>query len=292
MARFKIWITGSNGQLGSELSALAKNVSEAAFIYTDVGELDITDLDQVRNFVVEQQPDFLINCAAYTAVDRAEEDAYTAFRVNAYGPRNLALACHEASVRMIHLSTDYVFDGKSTCPYTEESRVNPQSVYGHSKLEGEREVLVNDANAIIIRTAWLYSSYGSNFVKTMLRLASERDSVRVVADQCGTPTYARDLAEAILLVVKKTAANPGFWTPGLYHYSNEGVCTWYDFAMAIMEEAGLSCAVIPVATAEFPVIANRPAYSVLSKSKFCNTFGFDVPHWRSSLRECLHLITK
>lgn len=292
MARFTIWVTGSNGQLGREIAVLAEKLPEADFIYTDVAELDITELDGVRHFVTGNQPKYLINCAAYTAVDRAEEDSEAVFRVNAAGAENLARACSEGSVRLIHLSTDYVFDGASTFPYTEESEVNPQSVYGHSKLEGERKVADNNPDAIIIRTAWLYSSFGSNFVKTMLRLAGERPEVRVVADQTGSPTYARDLAEAILVLIEQSEANAGYWTPGLYHYSNEGVCSWYDFAVAIMEEAGVSCRVIPVTTAEFPTVAKRPAYSVLSKSKLRYTFGLDIPHWRRSLRECLKLLTK
>lgn len=292
MQHSTIWITGSKGQLGSEISLMASHFPGLEIKGTDIDDLDITDLKQAERFVEQFRPDFLINCAAYTAVDRAEEEAETAFRINGLGALNLARVCSINNVKMIHISTDYVYDGQSKFPYTEVSPVNPQSVYGRSKLEGEQFVMASHQAAIIVRTAWLYSSFGSNFVKTMLRIGKERSEVRVVADQTGSPTYARDLANALLAIIQTTISDSEFWTPGIYHYSNEGVCTWYDFAVAIMKEANLSCSVVPVTTPEYPLVATRPAYSVLSKSKFHYTFGQTIPQWRVSLKECIQLLTK
>lgn len=268
-------VTGANGQLGNELRLL---LGEGA-VYVDRAELDITDEEAVKAFFRERSFDFVINCAAWTAVDRAEDDADAAERVNVLGPRNLA----RYGRRVVQISTDYVFDGTSCRPYREDDAPNPVSVYGRTKLAGEKAVLEEAESAVIIRTAWMYSSFGANFVKTMLRLGAERESLGVVFDQAGTPTYAADLAAIIVTVLPQV--RPGM--KEVYHYSNEGVASWYDFACAIMEEAGLSCTVRPIESFEYPTKAVRPAYSVLNKAKIRRDFGLSIPHWRDGLRRCL-----
>lgn len=268
-------VTGANGQLGNELRLL---LGEGA-VYVDRAELDITDEEAVKAFFRERSFDFVINCAAWTAVDRAEDDADAAERVNVLGPRNLA----RYGRRVVQISTDYVFDGTSCRPYREDDAPNPVSVYGRTKLAGEKAVLEEAESAVVIRTAWLYSSFGANFVKTMLRLGAERESLGVVFDQAGTPTYAADLAAIIVTVLPQV--RPGM--KEVYHYSNEGVASWYDFTCAIMEEAGLSCTVRPIESFEYPTKAVRPAYSVLNKAKIRRDFGLSIPHWRDGLRRCL-----
>lgn len=267
-------ITGSNGQLGTEL---AKLLPEA--ILTDVADLDITDEQAVKNYVKEHNVDTIINCAAYTAVDKAEDDADLAAKINIDGPRNLA----KSGAKVVHVSTDYVFDGTGHKPYQPEDEAKPVSVYGRTKLAGENEVLKYADVAVIIRTAWLYSPYGNNFVKTMRRLGAERESLNVVADQIGTPTYAADLAQAIVQILPQmSAANKG-----VYHFTNEGVCSWYDFARKIMELSGLNCKVNPIPSSDYPTKATRPFYSVLDKNKIKETFNITIPHWEEGLKQCL-----
>ena len=272
-------VTGANGQLGQELRLLLGNRA----VYAGRAELDIADEAAVKAFFEAQSFDFVINCAAYTAVDKAEDDAEAADRANRLGPALLA----RYGRRMVHVSTDYVFDGTSCRPYRENDAPNPVSVYGRTKLAGEAAVLNEAETAVIIRTAWVYSSFGKNFVKTMRRLGAERDSLGVVFDQVGTPTYAADLASAIVAMLPQIA--PGM--KDVYHYSNEGVTSWYDFAVAIMEESGLSCAVRPIESADYPTRAARPAFSVLNKAKIKKDFGLSIPHWRDGLKRCLTAMT-
>lgn len=267
-------ITGSNGQLGTELSKL---LPEA--LLTDVADLDITDEAAVKAYVEMHNVDTIINCAAYTAVDKAEDDEELAAKININGPRNLA----KSGAKVVHVSTDYVFDGLGHKPYQPEDDARPISVYGCTKLAGEQEVLKYAKEAVIIRTAWLYSPYGNNFVKTMRRLGAERESLNVVADQIGTPTYAADLARVIVQILPQISeANKG-----VYHFTNEGVCSWYDFARKIMELSGLNCKVNPIPSAAYPTKATRPFYSVLDKSKIKQTFNIKIEHWEEGLKQCL-----
>ena len=282
----KILVTGAYGQLGSELKLLSAGTSGFEFIFTDYDSLDITDRHAVNVFITKHKPDFVVNCAAYTAVDKAEQDKEACYRLNADGPLHLAAACLQSGSRLLHLSTDYVFDGTASLPYREEDPVNPQGVYGASKLKGE-EACLQLPDALIIRTSWLYSRFGNNFVKTILKLGKERELVTVVFDQIGTPTYAADLAGSILEVIKQTVNNQSAWKPGIYHFSNEGVCSWYDFAMAIRRFSGLKCRIIPVESKDFVTLAKRPGYSVLNKTKIKNTFQLTIPHWMDSLELCI-----
>ncbi len=272
--RDKILITGANGQLGTELSKL---LPEA--LLTDVADLDITDEAAVKAYVEAHNIDTIINCAAYTAVDKAEDDEALAQKINVLGPENLA----KSGCKIIHVSTDYVFDGKGHKPYTPEDVADPVSVYGRTKRAGELAVLENAKEAVIIRTAWLYSPYGNNFVKTMRRLGGEKESLNVVADQIGTPTYAGDLAKAIVTILPQVAPE----NKGVYHFTNEGVCSWYDFARKIMELSGLNCKVNPIPSSAYPTKATRPFYSVLDKMKIKETFHIDIQHWEEGLKTCL-----
>lgn len=267
-------ITGSHGQLGTELARLLPQA-----ILTDVAELDITDETAVQSFVAAHAVNTIINCAAYTAVDKAEDDADLAAKINIVGSRNLA----KSGAKIVHISTDYVFDGLGHKPYRPEDATHPLSVYGRTKLAGEREVLEYAKEAVIIRTAWLYSPYGNNFVKTMRRLGTEKESLNVVADQIGTPTYATDLAAAIVQILPQISAQ----NKGVYHFTNEGVCSWYDFARKIMELSGLKCKVRPISSADYPTKAQRPYYSVLDKSKIKQTFNIEIEHWEEGLKQCL-----
>lgn len=272
-----ILVTGSNGQLGSELKDLEKNYSNHNFIFTDIAELDLTKSAVVSSFITDNKVDICINCAAYTAVDKAEDDKEIALLVNAGAVENLAIACKNANARLIHISTDYVFNGTNHMPYVETDSPSPNSYYGFSKLEGEKAVFNNIDDFVIIRTSWLYSSFGNNFVKTMIRLGKERDELGVVVDQIGTPTAAADLAVAIMSTVdsKKT---------GIYHFSNQGVISWYDFAVSIMDICNLDCKVKPIESKDFPAKANRPFYSVLNKAKISKDFNLDIPYWLDSLK--------
>ena len=286
----KILITGANGQLGNEIKVLSAKLPNWQFLFTDVEELNITDENAVNNFFKGTQPDYIVNCAAYTAVDMAESDLESAKKINALAPKILANHAKKADAKFIHISTDYVFDGDTFTPYSEESKVNPKSVYGETKLLGEQNCLNQNAQSVIIRTSWLYSGFGNNFVKTMLRLGKERGQLNVVFDQVGTPTYAADLADAIISIIGLSEKNKEKFVPGIYHYSNEGVASWYDFAKAIFEISGVKCNVSPVLSDQFPTPAKRPGYSVLNKSKIKNTFDLNIPYWRDSLKNCLDKI--
>ena len=279
-----ILITGANGQLGSSLRQLG-SVSPNNYLATDVAELDITDAGAVLQTVKEQRIDVIVNCAAYTNVERAEEDEPTADLLNHKAAAYLAAAAKETGATLIHVSTDYVFDGTAHLPYTEDTPTAPLGVYGRTKLAGERAVAESGCKYLTFRTAWLYSEYGNNFLKTMLRLTAEKERLNVVFDQAGTPTYAGDLAMTIFSIVEG-----GYFAgnEGLYHFSNEGVASWYDFAAEIAAAAGHDkCRIRPCRTAEFPTKAARPAYSVLDKSKIKETFGLEIPHWRESMLYCL-----
>lgn len=281
----KILVTGANGQLGRSMRRLAEKYPQFDFVMTDVEELDICNNAAVMSFVEEKKPDFIVNCAAYTAVDNAEDNEPLCTKLNCEAVRNIGQAAQTVGARVIHISTDYVFNGRNFQPYTEDDEPNPASVYGRTKLAGEIALQASCRESVIIRTAWLYSEFGKNFVKTMLRLCRERDEIRVVFDQIGTPTYAGDLAQAVMSVV--VSAEAGNFAPGIYHFTNEGVCSWYDFTVKIVEIAGLSCRVVPIETKDYPSKAERPHFSVLNKSKIKSTYGIDIPHWETSLRKML-----
>lgn len=282
-----ILITGCNGQLGNELQLLEKNYSEHTFFNTDVHELDITNAEAIDKFVSSNNIDIIINCAAYTAVDKAESNKELCQLLNAEAPAYLAKAISKRNGWMIQVSTDYVFDGTKNTPYVETDSPCPNSVYGSTKLDGEKAVEQACKNAMIIRTAWLYSSFGNNFVKTMMRLGKEKEELNVIFDQIGTPTYARDLAVAIMTAVEKGIV------PGIYHFSNEGVISWYDFTKAIHRLSGItSCHVRPIHTEEYPTAATRPHYSVLDKTKIKKTYGIEIPYWEDSLAECINILNK
>jgi dTDP-4-dehydrorhamnose reductase len=280
-----ILITGKNGQLGSEIQYLSSNYTSFNFIYTDVIELDITEAELVDYFFKYNAIDMVINCAAYTAVDNAEDDFDLVNKVNNIAVKNLVDACIKYQAKIIHVSTDYVFDGSSNVPYIETDAISPIGVYGRTKRSGEEQLLNAAVSGIILRTSWVYSSFGNNFVKTMIRLGQERESLNVIFDQVGTPTYARDLAKVCLDIASQTEN----WlaAPEVYHYSNEGVCSWYDFATSIMEIKKIYCKVLPIETKDYPSKSNRPHYSVLNKSKIKAKFNIDISYWRISLEECL-----
>ena len=277
-----ILITGCNGQLGNEIQLLEKENPQHQWFNTDVQELDITNVDAVRLFVQEHQIDGIVNCAAYTAVDKAEDNEELCTKLNAEAPAYLAKAIGNRGGWMIQISTDYVFDGSKHTPYVEDDDTCPNSVYGRTKLVGELNVQKLCERSMVIRTAWLYSTFGNNFVKTMIRLGKERPELGVIFDQIGTPTYARDLAIAIMTAIDKGIV------PGVYHFSNEGVISWYDFTKAIHRMAGItSCHVRPLHTAEYPTPANRPHYSVMDKTKIKKTYGIEIPYWEESLKDCI-----
>jgi len=281
----KVLVTGANGQLGSELRFLAP---EEGVIFTDREALDICDKNAVADFIRREDIGAIVNCAAYTAVDKAEEEPELAEKINHEAVRNLAEIAKENGLRLIHISTDYVFDGKGYKPYKEEDPTAPNSVYGETKLRGEKAIHeVSPENAVIIRTSWVYSSFGNNFVKTMLRLGKEREELGVIYDQIGTPTYARDLAQTILYMLKNPKASD---KTEVYHYSNEGAISWYDFAKEIMKMAKLSCKINPLETWQYPTPAARPHYSLLNKAKIKNDYGIEIPYWKDSLSECIRIV--
>lgn len=277
-----ILITGANGQLGNEMRVVSAEQEQLVYHFTDVAELDICDIEAIERYVVDHAIDCIVNCAAYTNVNKAEEDTELCDKLNHLAPANLARVAAKHQVGLIHVSTDYVFNGEHHLPYKEDEPTCPNSVYGATKLAGEQAIQTLHPAAVIIRTAWLYSTFGNNFVKTMLRLGSERDELGVVFDQIGTPTYARDLARAIQHILVKGIV------PGIYHYSNEGVCSWYDFTKMIFALGGITtCQLKPLHTDEYPTPAARPHYSVLDKTKIKQTYGVEVPYWVDSLRECI-----
>jgi dTDP-4-dehydrorhamnose reductase len=277
-----ILITGCNGQLGNEIQELARQNTQHTFFFTDVAELDITDKAAIELFTTEHEIDGIVNCAAYTAVDKAESAQELCTLLNATAPGYLAEAMEKRNGWIVQISTDYVFNGTGHKPYQETAEVCPNSTYGRTKLAGEEAVMNACKRAMVIRTAWLYSCYGNNFVKTMLRLGREKEELGVIFDQIGTPTYARDLAEAIMEVIRKGVV------PGVYHFSNEGVISWYDFSKAIHRIAGIhACHVKPLHTEEYPTPAARPHYSVLDKTKIKSTYGIEIPYWEDSLQQCI-----
>lgn len=281
----KVLVTGANGQLGSALRRLLDREMPGEAIYADKQELDLTDAAAVENFIRDNEVTHIVNCAAYTAVDRAEEEKRECALINTDAVKNLAAAADMLGAKIIHISTDYVFDGTNHRPYRESDKVNPISQYGTTKRKGETALLALAPESIIIRTAWLYSDTGHNFVKTILSLAEKQNEIRVVCDQIGTPTYARDLAEAVLAVLKSHQ-----WVAGIYHFTDEGAASWYDFAKAILRIAGKKTRVVPIPTEDYPTLAQRPAYSILDRSRIKATYGVEIPHWEDSLADCVKLI--
>lgn len=282
----KILVTGANGQLGRELRNVLESEIPGKTIYTDIAELDLTDAKGVDDFFKKNDISHVVNCAAYTAVDKAEEEKLECAAININAVKNLANAADAIGAKIIHISTDYVFDGTAHRPYKESDKVNPISQYGTTKRKGETALLALAPESIIIRTSWLYSPYGNNFVKTMLRLGSEQSKIKVVSDQIGTPTYALDLARAIYTVLMSHQ-----WVEGIFHFSNEGVCSWYDFAKSIHRIAGIDkCEIKPIPTEEYPTAASRPFYSVLDKTRIKATYGVKAPYWEDSLIECIKRI--
>jgi dTDP-4-dehydrorhamnose reductase len=279
-----ILITGSNGQLGSEFRELEKEYNSYKFFYTDLNELDITNAEKTMQFVKSNKIEAAINCAAFTSVDAAESQKSDAALINATGAKNIATACAKVNALLIHISTDYVFEGKNFKPYTENDTAGPKTTYGKTKLDGEIEVIFNAKRALIFRTSWLYSSYGNNFMKTIFEKAKKEKELKVVYDQVGTPTYAGDLARAILEIIPKV---PQKIRTEIYNFSNEGVASWYDFAHAIVKIKNLDCKIEPVLSKEFQTEAVRPHYSVLNKARVKKDFGVSLPHWRDSLEKCL-----
>jgi dTDP-4-dehydrorhamnose reductase len=277
----RILVTGGNGQLGSQLKEYNSLYPDIEFLFTDLPELDITNETQIEAVLSSFTPSWIINCAAYTAVDLAETEIDAATRLNSDAPALLARLSSKYHIRLVHISTDYVFDGKGYFPYKEDHPKHPAGIYAQSKSLGEDLVMANNPTSIIVRTSWLYSIYGKNFLKTVLRLAKDKGSMRIVSDQVGTPTWTGDLAKAVMKMIELNA------NPAIYHYSNEGVCSWYDFAKAITEIQEIECTIEPIFTSEYPLPAPRPFYSVLDKTLFKTTSGTSIPHWRDSLKLCL-----
>lgn len=290
-----ILITGANGQLGNEMRIISKSTDSHNWFFTDVAELDITDREAIRKFVADNGIEAIVNCAAYTNVDKAEDDEPSAYKINAVAVENLAAVAAEKNALLVHVSTDYVFDGNSFLPYKETDPTSPYTVYGRTKLQGEQLAMQVCPWTIIVRTAWLYSSFGNNFVKTMLRLGREREALSVVYDQVGSPTYAADLAQAIYVIISKidNESREAFINQAkgeVYHFSNLGVCSWYDFTVEIHRQAGIECAVSPIRSEQYPAKTPRPHYSVLDKQKIVEHYGLNIPHWTVSLAKCLQIL--
>ncbi|MBA3674855.1 MAG: dTDP-4-dehydrorhamnose reductase [Chitinophagaceae bacterium] len=283
-----ILVTGSAGQLGMELRNLSGHYPNYKFLFTSKEDLPIDDFKLIKKYFEKQQIDYCINCAGYTAVDKAESEKEKAFDINADAVGNLSAMCKAHQAQLIHISSDYVFDGTSAIPYKEDDRVSPINVYGSSKLKGEELVLNNNSSAIIIRTSWVYSSFGNNFVKTMLRLLKEKETINVVSDQYGCPTYGADLAAAIMTIINKE--DEGSPATGIFNFCNEGIITWYDFAKAIKKFIKSNCTISPIPSSEYPMPAKRPQYSVLDTTKIKNTFDITIPKWKESLHKCLEIL--
>jgi len=283
----KIIVTGANGQLGKELRKVAPFCSGFEFVFLSREDMPIHHFDLVRNIFKIYKPKYFINCAAYTAVDRAENEKDLAMQVNGEAPGVLAAICHQDNCRFLHISTDYVFDGTASTPYSENESPNPQSVYGVSKLEGEKQALQFDPDCIIIRTSWVYSEFGKNFVKTMLKLMGEKEEISVVNDQLGSPTYAADIAETIMQIITSEK-----WIPGIFHFCNHGIISWYDFAVAIKELSGKKCNINPIPTSAYPTAARRPAYSALKHEKINELYGIETRDWKKALEDCLAQIKR
>lgn len=284
MRKPAVLVTGANGQLGSEIKKLSTNYNDYSFVFTDIKDLDITKISELKKSIKKNNIDIIINCAAYTAVDKVETDMKNAAQINTFAPKNLAELSSKYNILLIHISTDYVFDGTSYRPYVETDKTNPNTAYGITKLNGELEVITHATKAVIIRTSWLYSSTGKNFVKTILKIGKEKGELNVVFDQVGTPTYAYDLAKGILDSLPQMRVLP---TKEIYNFSNEGAISWYDFAKEIIDIAGIDCKINPIETKDFPTPAKRPPYSVLNKAKFKNDFKTSIPYWRNSLIKCI-----
>ncbi len=282
----KLLVTGANGQLGSDLKDLANNLPDIKFTFIDLDELDISNSDETNNYFASNTFNYVVNCAAYTAVDNAEEDKENAFKVNALAVKNLISGIQPFQTKLVHISTDYVFRGDHNSPYPEDFPTDPQSNYGKSKLAGEKEALLY-SNSMIIRTSWLYSSYGHNFVKSILKKGRENEELKVVNDQLGSPTYSGHLAKAILQIINSDIKKEMSFTPGIFHFTNMGVCSWYEFALKIKEYANLPCRIQAVPTKHYPLPAKRPAYSVLSKEKIISTYKLNIPGWEEGLKDCL-----
>lgn len=287
-----ILITGSKGQLGSEIKELSVQFNKLQFFFTDIEELDICSLDAIDSYITDKQISYIVNCAAYTNVDQAEENEQAAKLINADAVKNLATIATQNNITLVHISTDYVFSGDNSTPYTEDQKAKPMGVYGRTKFEGEENVRNICQQHIIIRTSWLYSPFGKNFLKTMLRLGKEKDSLGVVGDQIGSPTYAHDLAYTILHIIQSITKKSPFTDFGTYHYSNEGVCSWYDFATEIQNTSKNKCKINSIESKDFQCLAKRPHYSVLNKSKIKHIFTLEIPHWRSRIEHCIKRITE
>lgn len=284
----KVLVIGSDGQLGSEIKELISNYSKLDFVLKDLPDLNICDATLLNAFIKENNINAVINCAAYTSVDKAEQNFEIAEQVNSFGVKNLINALEKVNGKLIHISTDYVFDGTNSEPYKESDLVNPLGVYGKTKRDGELFVINSPIDSIVIRTSWLYSSYGNNFVKTMLRLGNEKNTLSIVSDQIGTPTYARDLAKVCLDIISISNIEMISKNGKVYHYSNEGVASWYDFAITVMELSKANCKVKPIQTINYPTLAKRPYYSVLSKKKIKKDFTIEIQYWKDSLKDCLN----
>ncbi|WP_293752509.1 dTDP-4-dehydrorhamnose reductase [uncultured Paraglaciecola sp.] len=286
-----ILVTGSSGQLGQSLKMIAKDYSDYGFTFAQREQLDLSNGKSITAFFKQNKFDLIINCAAYTAVDKAESEPELADKINHIAVKQLAELAKQYNTKLIHISTDYVFNGQNYKPYIETDEVAPQSVYGETKLKGEQALLAEMPNsALIIRTSWVYSEYGNNFVKTMLRLGKERDALNVIFDQIGTPTYAHDLAQAIMAIVSSDTFKQANVNSEIYHYSNEGVCSWYDFSKTIFELSNINCDVSPIETKDYPTPAMRPHYSLLNKAKIKHEFNLSIPYWKESLKQCLKTI--
>ncbi|SMO37111.1 dTDP-4-dehydrorhamnose reductase [Saccharicrinis carchari] len=286
----KILVCGANGQLGQSIRSIHDQYIDLEMVFTDIEELDICNPDQLITYTQQADIDYLINCAAYTAVDKAEHEQVMARKLNADAVKNIGIAATQNNFKVIHISTDYVFDGKTFKPYSENVLAVPESFYGQTKLLGEKYLMETQPDSMIIRTAWLYSEFGNNFVKTMIKLGKQKSELSIVADQVGSPTYAIDLAQAILTIITKIHNGIYIFKPGIYHYSNEGVCSWYDFTLYIHRIMGIDCKITPIESKDYPTAAPRPFYSVLNKSKIKTSYKINIPHWGWSLEKCLCIL--